>query len=94
VADFEPILLREIADRSADRTARSEHDPATAQGPRRKTGGRTSHARAEEPPMLRPINARFVRASLQDFDAREGFDEKRGAAQLMPAPKNRRCCAR
>ncbi len=28
-----------------------------ARGFRRKTGGRTTHARAEEPPMLRPINA-------------------------------------
>ena len=49
-ADFAPTLRREIADRGADRTARSEHDPS---------------------------NARTWST---------GRDEKRGAAQRMPAP--------
>ena len=85
-ADFAPRNRRPRRRSDGPKRARSQQRAHLEHGARRKTGGRTSRAPADISRTCSRTFARFVRASLQNFDAGEVFDEKRGAAQRMPAP--------
>ena len=85
-ADFAPRNRRPRRRSDGPKRARSQQRAHLEHGGRRKTGGRTTHARADISRTCSRTNARFCRGSLQDFDAGEAFDEKRGGAQRMPAP--------